>query len=90
MQINTDRLQQLLGSEEAARRFVKMFEENLPMQVAALREALSSGNWETASNTAHGLKSQCRYLGLDHWADALQKIENNPEQAQDTSFIAVD
>ncbi len=78
MNINTEYLRSLLGSEEAAQKFVVMFREQLPGQLQTLRQALSDSDWETASNTAHGLKSQCRYLGLNEAADLLQRLENDP------------
>ncbi|MFN0175854.1 MAG: Hpt domain-containing protein [Saprospiraceae bacterium] len=78
MDINTEYLRSLLGSEEAAQKFIIMFREQLPGQLETLRQALAVGDWETASNTAHGLKSQCRYLGLDEAAELLQEMENNP------------
>ncbi|MDX1911750.1 MAG: Hpt domain-containing protein [Saprospiraceae bacterium] len=89
MKINTDQLRALLGSEEAAQRFVRMFEESLPQQLRQLHESLASGDWETAGNTAHGLKSQCRYLGLNDWADTLQQIENEPQKALDAGWPAL-
>lgn len=88
MNINTERLRQLLGSEEAAQRFVTLFRQQLPGQLETLQQALAQEDWETAGNTAHGLKSQCRYLGLDEAADQLQIIEDNPNAAQDLSFLS--
>ncbi|MBC7777046.1 MAG: Hpt domain-containing protein [Phycisphaerae bacterium] len=87
MNINTEHLRSLLGSEEAAQRFVTLFRQQLPQQLESLRQALSESDWDTASNTAHGLKSQCRYLGLDEAADSLQELENDPKMRQDLSFI---
>jgi HPt (histidine-containing phosphotransfer) domain-containing protein len=87
MSINTERLRSLLGSEEAAQRFVALFRQQLPGQMDALRHALANSDWETASNTAHGLKSQCRYLGLDVAADLLQALENDPKAEHDLSLL---
>ncbi len=78
MDINTEGLRNLLGSEAAAQKFVDLFRQQLPAQLEALHQALVQGDWEMASNTAHGLKSQCRYLGLDTAADFLQRLENAP------------
>lgn len=87
MNINTARLRSLLGSEEAAQKFVSLFRQQLPGQLEALRKSLAESDWETASNTAHGLKSQCRYLGLDEAADWLQKLENDPKDDHELSFL---
>jgi len=41
MNINTDRLRSLLGSEEAAQKFVSLFRQQLPGQLEALRKSLA-------------------------------------------------
>ncbi len=87
MNIQTERLRNLLGSEAAAQKFVDLFRAQLPAQLQALRDALAERDWETVSNTAHGLKSQCRYLGLDETADWLQALENAPEAGYDLSQL---
>lgn len=87
MTLNTEKLVSLLGSEEAAQRFVEMFQQQWPEQLAALKQALKDEDWGNASNTAHSLKSQCRYLGLDNLADILQNIENQPDSSHDLSLF---
>jgi HPt (histidine-containing phosphotransfer) domain-containing protein len=89
MNINTELLRKLLGSEEAAQRFVTLFQQQLPGQLEALRQAFAEQDWETLSNTAHGLKSQCKYLGLEEAADLLQKIENNPSETKKEELITI-
>jgi hypothetical protein len=80
MNIKTDQLVALLGSEAAAQRFADMFLQGLPDQLGQLRKQLADSDWEAASNTAHALKSQCRYLGLDTEADDwLQRLEKDPQ-----------
>jgi HPt (histidine-containing phosphotransfer) domain-containing protein len=88
MNINTDQLTTLLGSEAAARRFVDMFLEKLPEQLAILEQSLIAHDWETASLTAHGLKSQFRYLGLNQEADLLQHIENEPNNEASSNWLS--
>ncbi len=87
MTINTERLRNLLGSEAAAQRFVDLFQQQLPGQLAMLQQAIATADWETVSNTAHALKSQCRYLGMDATADMLQLMEDNPAVDQDLSAL---
>ncbi|MBL7806741.1 MAG: Hpt domain-containing protein [Saprospiraceae bacterium] len=87
MTLNTEKLVSLLGSEDAARRFVEMFRQQWPEQFATLKQALADADWENASNTAHSLKSQCRYLGLDTLAETLQNIENQPNASHDLSLF---
>lgn len=78
MPYDLSRLSNLLGSDDAAARFIELFKQQLPAQLADLRAALESGDFESAGIVAHGLKSQCRYVGLDEAANLLQKLEENP------------
>ncbi|HLP92789.1 MAG TPA: Hpt domain-containing protein [Saprospiraceae bacterium] len=87
MTLNTEKLVSLLGSEEAAQRFVEMFRQQWPEQLASMKQALANQDWENAGNIAHSLKSQCRYLGLDDLANILQNIENQPDAPQDLSLL---
>jgi HPt (histidine-containing phosphotransfer) domain-containing protein len=82
MNIKTEQLKTLLGSEDAALRFVNMFLEQLPAQMATLHQSQAAGDLDTLQLTAHGLKSPCRYLGLDDAADLLQKMENEPDHVE--------
>lgn len=79
MKINHDRLIKLFGDEARARRFVALFESQLPEELDRLDRFLAEKNWADASIVAHGLKSQCRYLGLDEAGDLLEKMEAAPE-----------
>jgi HPt (histidine-containing phosphotransfer) domain-containing protein len=89
MNINTEHLRSLLGSEEAAQRFVTLFQQQLPGQLDALRLAFEKQDWETLCNTAHGLKSQCRYMSLEEAADLLQKLENAPSETIQAELIKI-
>ncbi|MCC7466754.1 MAG: Hpt domain-containing protein [Saprospiraceae bacterium] len=87
MELHSDKLMELLGSEEAAQRVINMFKQHWPAQLAELENALASEDWETAENSAHAMKSQCRYLGLTDVADLLQSIENQPKNKHDLSLL---
>lgn len=87
MELHSDKLTELLGSEEAAQRFINMFKQHWPVQLAELENAMASGDWETVENSAHAMKSQCRYLGLTEAANLLQSIENQPKTQQDISIL---
>lgn len=89
MVINTEQLRNLLGTEEAAQRFVTLFQQQLPIQLETLRQAFATKDWDTLSNTAHGLKSQCRYLGLGEAADLLQVMELNAAETDADRLEAV-
>jgi HPt (histidine-containing phosphotransfer) domain-containing protein len=89
MNVNTELLRNLLGSEEAAQRFVTLFYQQLPGQLDMLLQAFTDQDWETLSNTAHGLKSQCKYLGMEETADLLQKMENDPSGTKKVELITI-
>lgn len=88
MKYNTEHLRNLLGSEASAQKFVALFEQQLPVQMETLRQSFSNADWETASNVAHALKSQCRYMGLDDVAALLQQLEDNPQDPQAKHWLA--
>lgn len=89
MNLNTEKLRNLLGSEDAAQKFVDIFRQQLPLQLEALRQALADRDWEQAGNVAHGLKSQCRYVGLEEAADLLQELENDPSGTMNDKLEAI-
>jgi len=87
MKYNTERLRSLLGSEEAAQKFVALFQQQLPEQMETLRRSLSDADWDTASNVAHALKSQFRYVAMDDVAALLQLLEDDPQNSQANTWL---
>lgn len=61
-------------------RFLDIFKSQTPQQLELLNESISDRNWDMASNTAHAIKSQCKYLGLDEIAEYAFKIEQLTEE----------
>ena len=61
-------------------RFLDIFKTQTPQQLDILTASVSDKNWDLASNTAHAIKSQCKYLGLDEIADYAFKIEQLTEE----------
>jgi HPt (histidine-containing phosphotransfer) domain-containing protein len=47
-----------------------------------LRKALAQKDWAQASIAAHGIKSQCKYLGLEEGAGICEAIEEQPHAPQ--------
>lgn len=87
MNIDSSHLISLLGNEAAAQRFINIFLQELPEQKLQLLQSFEKGDWETLSLTAHGMKSQFRYLGLHSEGDLLQKLEADPQNEQAKSWI---
>jgi HPt (histidine-containing phosphotransfer) domain-containing protein len=82
MKADLNHLQQLLGSAESAAAFLDLFRRDTPEQLNHLKKALETGDWEQAEILAHGLKSQCRYLGMESTADLLAQLEKSPAHPQ--------
>ncbi|GEM_PF-2086933 len=77
--MNTDTLRNLLGNDDAlVARFVGIFKSQTPEQLTELAQFLDDQDWENASITAHTIKTQCRYFGLEEEADWCQSIEDEP------------
>ena len=85
--INFERLTHLLGDEAAAQRFLDIFQNEAPRQLDALYRDLDSENWSAVSNTAHSLKSQLRYLGLDDIAELAYRIEQSAEREEELDWL---
>lgn len=77
--IDIELLKDLLGSEEMALRFLAIFKEQAPKELASIRQSAAAGNWKEASIAAHGLKSQLRYLSLTSEANLASNLENDAE-----------
>jgi len=79
--IDRTKLEKLLGGDaKMVQRFLDIFKLQTPQQLNLLNEAITNKNWDLASNTAHAIKSQCKYLGLDEMAEFASKIEQLTEE----------
>ena len=79
--IDRTKLEALLGSDpKMVQRFLDIFKSQTPEQLNQLREYITNKNWEQASITAHAIKSQCKYLGLEEIAEYAFKIEQLTEE----------
>jgi len=79
--MNWQRLNQLFdGDEELIKKFVAVFQAEIPKLVAGLESATASGDWDEVSNTAHIMKSQLAYAGLETEAQLALRIEKNAER----------
>lgn len=79
--IDLKRLLHFMGNDESlATRFLELFAQETPRQIADLQQFLSHGTWEQAHLTAHALKGQMRYLGLEELALLAEQIEKGTIQ----------
>jgi HPt (histidine-containing phosphotransfer) domain-containing protein len=63
------------GDEKLVNNFVTIFRNQTPQQLAEIKILLTNEAWEELSNTAHSLKTQFSYMGLDDFADQMKHIE---------------
>lgn len=85
--MNFERLYELLGDEQMVKKFLAMFCEQTPQQLKTMKDSATAGEWEMVSVTAHAIKSQLRYLGLDELAESAWKIESLAESAVEKEAI---
>ena len=86
--IDLTKLEKLLnGNEKMINRFIEIFKTQTPEQLATLVNAVAIEDWPQASITAHAIKSQCRYLGLDEIAEDAFKIEQLAERQEQLHLL---
>jgi signal transduction histidine kinase/CheY-like chemotaxis protein/HPt (histidine-containing phosphotransfer) domain-containing protein len=80
--INLDYLHQLSGNDaEFEAQILQQFTLQVPQELEALREAISSRSFDTARRVAHSLKSTVGYVGLaEELHPALNRIESQAER----------
>ena len=84
------KLKKLLGNDEKmVAQFLDIFKKETPKQLSELRRAIENKNWDSASNIAHGIKSQVKYLDLKAIAEMAYEIENCAEKKENTERLPV-
>jgi HPt (histidine-containing phosphotransfer) domain-containing protein len=74
--IDRTKLESLLGGDpKMVQRFLDIFKSQTPEQLNLLEKYVAVKNWDMASIAAHGIKSQCRYFGLEDIAELAFSIE---------------
>ena len=86
--IDRTKLESLLGgNKKTVERFLDIFKSLTPKQLRMLKSDISNKNWDKASITAHAIKSQCKYLGLDDIAQRASEIEQLTEERKQLPLI---
>ena len=91
--MDLEKLKQLLGNDDQmVARFLDIFRTETPRILEEVRTSLEAGDMDNASNLAHGLKSQLKYLGLDALSETayeLEKLGENGGQLAETMPLLV-
>jgi len=77
MAVNLNLLRGYLNQDEKmVNKFLNLFCLTIPEELQKLKEYLLNSDFEMVSITAHGIKTQCAYLGLDEAKNIAQQMEN--------------
>ena len=79
--------QMLDDNEEELKTMVKMFVELSPQTFKEIQEAANNGNWVSAGDLAHKLKSSLRIMGLNDLAKTALVIETEGRNNRNFSEI---
>lgn len=64
------------GNQEKVKKYITMFLNYCPGQLATMKEQLSAGNYDGLRGTAHALKPQITYMGIQGGEELIKKIES--------------
>ncbi len=85
--MNLDRLRNLLGNDkQIVSRFLDLYIEKVPALVDKLGKQISDEDIEGVGITAHEIKSQSAYLGLDDVVSLAAKIEEEADRKKTDSL----
>ena len=77
MAVNLEILRQYLNHDEKmVTRFLHLFCTAIPNDLEKLKSYIASGDFSMSSITAHGIKTQCAYLGLEQARGIASEIED--------------
>jgi HPt (histidine-containing phosphotransfer) domain-containing protein len=64
------------GNPEKIKKYITMFLNYCPGQLSLMNEQLTAGNYDGLRGTAHALKPQITYMGIQGGDELVKKIEN--------------
>lgn len=73
--IDTSLLNQLFDDQKMIRKYLEVFRNDAPNSLGELRSSIENSEWESASISAHSLKSQLQYLNEKEAAEIAYKME---------------
>jgi HPt (histidine-containing phosphotransfer) domain-containing protein len=77
------------GDLEMKKVMLDMLFEELPAELAKMRELTSSGGWQELSSVAHKMKSTLSFIGCDAMTAANTDIETVCKDGGDLSTVTV-
>jgi HPt (histidine-containing phosphotransfer) domain-containing protein len=64
------------GNPEKVKKYISMFLGYCPGQLATMNDQLNAGNYDGLRGTAHALKPQITYMGIQGGDELIKKIEH--------------
>jgi HPt (histidine-containing phosphotransfer) domain-containing protein len=64
------------GNPEKIKKYITMFLNYCPAQLSQMNEHLTAGNYDGLRGTAHALKPQITYMGIQGGDEMVKKIES--------------
>ena len=64
------------GNPEKVKKYINMFLNYCPSQLSQMNEQLTAENYDGLRGTAHALKPQITYMGIQGGDELVKKIEN--------------
>ena len=87
--VDLSTLRKLMSNDEnMVQQFLQIFKSQTPQQMEQLRKYITNENWEYISLTAHAIKSQAKYLGLEEMVEHAFAIEKSAENKEDMARIS--
>src|SRR5690349_360430 len=64
------------GNPDKMKKYISMFLNMCPTQLNTMKEQLNGGNYDGLRGTAHALKPQITYMGIQDGEDLIKKNEH--------------
>lgn len=84
----TKLLDMMDGDDAMVEKFIDVFKMQVDKQIPLLKAYLQVGNHALLSNSAHIMKTQTAYLGLDELTSLSKTIEQYSDEGKEISTIA--
>jgi len=87
--INLDFLNNFTKSDNAKMaKYINMFLNLAPMSIETMKSQHATADWNNLRTTAHSLKPQLAYMGIDSLKETIIRIEEYAGEAKNPDTIA--
>ncbi|KGE15785.1 Hpt domain-containing protein [Sphingobacterium deserti] len=79
--------QNMMQNTELIRQFLELYLVQIPVDFAALTEAMGNGQQTEISSKAHHIKPTMEYIGASHLREQLQELETAAKNDADMATL---